>query len=162
MELAFFIFASGIIGTALAVVLFRNIFRASLMLILCFFLVAGLFVTLYADFLAAIQVLIYVGSISILIILAIMLTREIQTGNLSNRLRAPALFTGAGVTLVLILTSVGTDWNVSTLKPAENTTALLAELLFSTDSFMMAVAMAAILLLTAIIGAIILVRSDDK
>lgn len=162
MELAFFIFAAGIIGTALAVVLFRNIFRASLMLILCFFLIAGLFVTLYADFLAAIQVLIYVGAISVLIILAIMLTREIQTGNLSNRLNLPALLTGAGVSLTLIVTTMGTDWNVSPAQPMEDTTSRLAELLFSADNFMLAVAMAAILLLATIIGAIILVRGNEK
>ncbi|MDV2989167.1 MAG: NADH-quinone oxidoreductase subunit J [Dehalogenimonas sp.] len=161
MEIAFFIFAAGIIGTALAVVLLKNIFRASLMLVLCFFLIAGLFITLFADFLAAIQVLIYVGAISVLIILAIMLTREIQTGNLSNRLKTPALFAGGGVTLALIATTVTTDWNISAAAPAEDTTASLAALLFAADGYMLAVEMAAVLLLTAIIGAIILVR-DNK
>ncbi|MGI2335501.1 MAG: NADH-quinone oxidoreductase subunit J family protein [Dehalogenimonas sp.] len=161
MEIAFFIFAAGIIGSALAVVILKDIFRASLMLVLCFFLIAGLFVTLYADFLAAIQVLIYVGAISVLIILAIMLTREIQTGNLTNRLKTPALFGAGGVTLALIATTVMTDWNVSSAAPAEDTTSQLAALLFAPDAFMLAVEMAAILLLTAIIGAIILVR-DNK
>lgn len=161
MEIAFLIFAAGIIGTALAVVLLKNIFRASLMLVLCFFLIAGLFITLFADFLAAIQVLIYVGAISVLIILAIMLTREIQTGNLSNRLKTPALLAGGGVTAALIVTTVMTDWNISAAAPVEDTTANLAALLFAADGYMLAVEMAAVLLLTAIIGAIILVR-DNK
>jgi NADH-quinone oxidoreductase subunit J len=161
MEIAFFILAAGIIGAALGVVLLKDIFRASLMLVLCFFLIAGLFITLFADFLAAIQVLIYVGAISVLIILAIMLTREIQTGNLTNRLKTPALFAGGGVTLALIATTVMTDWNISGAAPAEDTTASLAALLFAADGYMLAVEMAAVLLLTAIIGAIILVR-DNK
>lgn len=161
MELAFFLFAAGIIGSALAVVLLKNIFRASLMLILCFFLVAGLFVTLFADFLAAIQVLIYVGAISVLIILAIMLTREIQTGNLSNRLKTPALLAGGGVTLALIVTTSLTDWNISTAQPVEDTTSELAAQLFAAEGYMLPLEMAAVLLLAAIIGAIILVRDKD-
>ena len=71
MAIAFLIFSAGIVVSALAVVVLKNVFRASLMLVLCFFLVAGLFASLSADFLAAIQVLIYVGAISVLIILAI-------------------------------------------------------------------------------------------
>ena len=158
MEIGFFIFAAGILLSALAVVLLKNVFRASLMLVLCFFLVAGLFVTLSADFLAAIQVLIYVGAISVLIILAIMLTREIQLGSLTNRLGLPALLASGGISLALIITTLATDWNISDAPPVENTTPELAALLFSTDGFMLPLEMAGVLLLTAIIGAIILVR----
>ena len=158
MAIAFFIFSAGIIVSALAVVLLKNIFRASLMLILCFFLVAGLFASLSADFLAAIQVPIYVGAISVLIILAIMLTREIQLGSLTNKLALPALVASGFVSAALIFAILTTDWKVSDAPPADPTTPALATLLFSPENFMLPLEMAAVLLLTAIIGAIILVR----
>ena len=67
LDIAFWILAIVGIAAALVVVLLRNVFRAALSLVLCFVTVAGIYVTLSADFLAAVQVLIYVGGISVLI-----------------------------------------------------------------------------------------------
>jgi len=158
LDIAFWILAIVGIGAALAVVLLNDIFRAALCLILCFLAVAGIYVTLSADFLAAVQVLIYVGAISVLIILAIMLTREVQRGSPSNRLRIPAflvaiLFLG-GVSFAML----NTTWQVSVAPPLEPTTPALAGLLFGEGGFILAVEIAAILLLAAILGAIVLVR----
>jgi NADH-quinone oxidoreductase subunit J len=158
LEIAFWVLAVVGVVAALAVVLLRDVFRAALSLILCFLVVAGIYVTLSADFLAAVQVLIYVGAISVLIILAIMLTREVQRGNLSNKLRIPAF-----VVAVLLLGVVGfavlnTPWQVSTVSPLEPTTAALAGRLFGEGGFILVVDIAAVLLLTAILGAIVLVR----
>ena len=61
-------------------VFLRNVFRAALALILCFIAVAGIYITLSADFLAAVQILVYVGAISVLIILAIMMTQGSPAG----------------------------------------------------------------------------------
>ena len=157
IEIAFWILAAVTVVAALAVVLLRNLFRAALFLVLCFLAVAGIFVTLSADFLAAVQILIYVGAISVLIILAIMLTREVQRGSLSNRFRLPALavaiiFAGA---MSLVLTD--TPWSLSSEAPLEPTTAPLANSLFS-EGFVLPVEIAAAVLLAAILGAIILVR----
>ncbi len=158
LDIAFWVLAIVGIVAALAVVLLRDVFRAALSLILCFLTVAGIYVTLSADFLAAVQVLIYVGAISVLIILAIMLTREVQRGSPSNKLRIPAfvvaiLFLGA-VSFALI----NTPWQVSTVPPLEPTTAALAVRLFGEGGFILAVEIAAVLLLAAILGAIVLVR----
>jgi len=158
LEIAFWVLAVAGVVAALAVVLLRDVFRAALSLILCFLVVAGIYITLSADFLAAVQVLIYVGAISVLIILAIMLTREVQRGSLSNKLRIPAF-----VVAVLLLGVVGfavlnTPWQVSTVPPLEPTTAALAGRLFGEGGFILAVEIAAVLLLTAILGAIVLVR----
>lgn len=158
LEIAFWVLAVVGVVAALAVVLLRDVFRAALSLILCFLVVAGIYVTLSADFLAAVQVLIYVGAISVLIILAIMLTREVQRGNLSNKLRIPAF-----VVAVLLLGVVGfavlnTPWQVSTVSPLEPTTAALAGRLFGEGGFILVVDITAVLLLTAILGAIVLVR----
>jgi len=158
LAVAFWILAVIGILAALGVVLLRNVFRAALSLILCFIAIAGIYVTLHADFLAAVQILIYVGAISILIIIAIMLTREVQYGSPSNKLRIPAfivsiLFLGA-VTFVML----NTRWQVSSLAPQEPTTSALAGKLFGAGGFILPVEIAALLLLAAIIGAIVLVR----
>jgi len=158
LDIAFWVLAIVGIAAALAVVLLRDIFRAALFLILCFLTVAGIYVTLSADFLAAVQVLIYVGAISVLIILAIMLTREVQRGSPSNRLRIPAF-----VVAILFLGVVGfamlkTPWQVSVELPVEPTTAALAVRLFGENGFILPVEIAAVLLLAAILGAIVLVR----
>jgi NADH-quinone oxidoreductase subunit J len=95
LDIAFWVLAIVGVAAALGVVLLRNVFRAALTLVLCFVSVAGIYITLSADFLAAVQILIYVGGISILIILAVMLTRDVQHGSPSNRLRIPALVVAA-------------------------------------------------------------------
>ncbi len=158
LEIAFWILAVVSVAAALAVVLLRNVFRAALALVLCLLAVAGIYVTLSADFLAIVQILIYVGGISVLIILAIMLTRDIHHGSLSNKLRMPAL-----VVSILFLGAVGyattnTLWQISGAPPVEPTTAGLAGKLFGEGGFILPVEIAAVLLLAAILGAIVLVR----
>ncbi len=157
-DIAFWILAVVSVVAALAVVSLRNIFRAALTLVLCFLTVAGLYVTLSADFLAAVQILVYVGAISILIILGIMLTQEIQRGSPSNQFRIPAF-----IIAILFLGTVGfallnSTWQVTALAPMEPTTQTLAGRLFGEDGFILVVEIAAVLLLSAIIGAIVLVR----
>ncbi len=158
LDIAFWILAVIGVLAALAVVLLGDVFRAALSLILCFLAVAGIYITLSADFLAAVQVLIYVGAISVLIILAIMLTREVQQGSPANRLRIPAFFVAvlffAGVAFALL----NTPWPVSVTPPPESTTSALAGLLFGEGGFILPVEIAAVLLLAAILGAIVLVR----
>ena len=158
ISIAFWILAIIGVIAALAVVLLRDIFRAALSLVLCFLTVAGIYITLSADFLAAVQILIYVGAISVLIILAIMLTREVQHGSPPNRLQIPAflvavLFLG-GVAFAML----NTPWPVSSAPPLEPTTPALAGLLFGEGGFILPVEIAPILLLAAILGAIALAR----
>ena len=90
-DIVFWILSVLAIGGALGVVLVPDLFRAALLLIMVFIAVAGFFILLSAEFLAVVQVLIYVGAIAILIIFAIMLTRDVQRGNLPNRLQIPAV-----------------------------------------------------------------------
>jgi len=158
LEIAFWVLAILVIVAALAVVFLRDIFRAALCLVLCFLAVAGIYVTLSADFLAVVQVLIYVGAISVLIILAIMLTRGVQRGSPSNKLRIPAFLVA-----ILFLGAVGfavfnTPWQIAGVPPVEPTTSALAVKLFGEGGFILAVEIAAVLLLAAILGAIVLVR----
>ena len=158
LEAAFWILAVIGVVAALAVVSLRNVFRAALSLIVCFLTVAGIYVTLSADFLAVAQVLIYVGAIAVLIILAIMLTREVHRGSPSGKLRIPALVVGILFLGVVSFAMVSTQWQVSTVPPLEPTTSALAGMLFGEGGFILAVEIAGVLLLAAILGAIVLVR----
>ena len=158
LDIAFWVLAIVGIAAALAVVLLRNIFRAALSLILCFLAVAGIYITLHADFLAAVQVLIYVGAISVLIILVIMLTREVHRGSPSSKLRIPAFVVAILFLGVMGFAMLNTPWQVAVVAPLELTTAALATKLFGEGGFILAVEIAAVLLLAAILGAMVLVR----
>ncbi len=158
LVIAFWILAVVGVLAALGVVLLRNVFRAALSLVLCFLAVAGIYVTLSADFLAAAQILIYVGAISVLIILAIMMTRDIQQGNPSNKLRIPAFLVAIVFLGVMVFAVINTRWQIASTAPLFPTTSGLAARLFGERGFILPVEIAAVLLLSAIIGAIVLAR----
>jgi NADH-quinone oxidoreductase subunit J len=158
LSVSFWILAVIAVTAALAVVLLNNVFRSALSLVLCFLVVAGIYLTLSADFLAVVQILVYVGAISVLIMLAIMLTREVQRGSSSNRLRIPAFFVAALFLGGIIYALVNTNWQISSASPLEPTTPAIAGLLFGEGGFILPLEIAPILLVAAIIGAIVLVR----
>ena len=171
-DIAFWVIAVSTIVAAVAVVQLRDLFRAALFLIVSFLGVAGMFVLLRAEFLAAVQVLIYVGAISVLIIFAILMTRDVEEGSPSNRLRIPAGVVAALFAAVAIFVAVSTDWNLletavdgaalsddAVEKVGEvfsNTIPWIARLLIR--DFVLAFEVASVLLLAAIIGALALVR----
>ncbi len=154
----FWILAVVAVAAALAVILLKDVFRAALALILLFLIIAGIYITLNADFLAVVQILVYVGAISILIIVAIMLTRDVQHGNPAGKFRVPAIVVGVLLLVVLIFTMVSTPWDLSSAPPREPTAAFLGQQLFGLGGYLLPVQIVAILLLTAILGAIVLLR----
>ena len=158
LEIAFWILAVIAVAAALSVVLLRNVFRAALALIASFLTVAGIYITLSADFLAAVQILVYVGAISVLIILSIMLTREVQQGSPSSKLKIPAFIAAIIFLGVVGFTVLNTPWQISSMPPLEPTTPFLASKLLGEGGFILPVEIAAVLLLAAILGAIVLVR----
>jgi NADH-quinone oxidoreductase subunit J len=155
---AFWIMAVVAVISALGVVFLRNVFRAALSLVLCFITVAGLYITLSADFLAAVQILVYVGAISVLIILAIMMTREVPQGSPANRMKIPAFLVALVLLAVMIFTVTNTSWQIASERPLVPTTTPLALTLFSQSGFILPVEIAAMLLLAAILGAIVIAR----
>jgi NADH-quinone oxidoreductase subunit J len=160
---AFWIMAIVVVIAALGVVFLRNIFRAALALILCFITVAGLYLTLSADFLAAVQILVYVGAISVLIILAIMMTREVTRGSPSSlKMRFPAFLIAAVLLGLMIYTVTASPWRIAVEAPLTPTTIPLATKLFSQQGFILPVEIAATLILAAILGAIVIAREKDK
>jgi NADH-quinone oxidoreductase subunit J len=155
---AFWIMAVVVVIAALGVIFLRNVFRAALSLILCFITVAGLYITLSADFLAAVQILVYVGAISVLIILAIMMTRDVQQGSPANRMKIPAFLVAVVLLGIMIYTVTNTSWQIASESPLTPTTVPLSLNLFSENGFILPVEIAAMLLLAAILGAIVIAR----
>ena len=171
-DVMFWVIAVSSIAASAAVVLLRDVFRAALFLVVAFLGVAGMFVLLRAEFLAAVQVLIYVGAISVLIIFAILMTRDVEEGSPANRLRIPAGIAAALFAAVAVFVVVGADWNM--LEDAAGDGAIGGDVLakisevFSNTipwiagllvrDFVLAFEVASILLLAAMIGALALIR----
>ena len=110
-DVIFWLLSLTAIIAALGVVLVRDLFRSVLLLAVVFICVGGFFVLMSAEFLAVVQILIYVGAISILFVFAIMLTRNVRQGNSSNRLQTPAIFLSTLVLAALVVVAFGTEWN---------------------------------------------------
>src|SRR5207253_8283037 len=92
------------LAAALGTVLARNLVHAGLFLVAFFFTIACQFVLLEAEFLAALQVLVYIGAVAILLMFGIMLTRNIQGADPASAASAwqlPGLVAGLGIFLVL-------------------------------------------------------------
>lgn len=155
---AFWTMAVVMVVAALAVIFLRNVFRAALSLILCFIAVAGIYITLSADFLAAVQILVYIGAISVLIILGIMMTRDVQKGSPVNKIQIPAVIVAAVLLGILVYTVAKTSWNIAAQAPLTPTTVPLAAKLFSENGFILPVEIGAVLLLAAILGSIVITR----
>jgi NADH-quinone oxidoreductase subunit J len=140
------------------VVLVRNLLHAVLFLILSFVGMAGLFITLSADFVAVVQVLIYAGAIAVLMIFAVMLTPRSARDNAGNLLQLPALLLSgllaAGVTFVVI----ETNWREASRGSFDTTAAAIGESLL--DPFVLPFEIASVLLVAAMVGAIVLVQED--
>ncbi|MBM3172238.1 MAG: NADH-quinone oxidoreductase subunit L [Chloroflexi bacterium] len=157
-DIVFYLVAAVTVAAALAVVLLRNVFRAALSLIVLFVAVAALYITLHADFLAVVQILVYVGAISILIIVALMLTHEMQQGSPAGKLRIPAIIVGVLLLGTLVFAVLNTNWQISAVAPLEKTTEAIGIKLFGEGGFLLPVEIAAIMLLSAVLGAIVMIR----
>jgi NADH:ubiquinone oxidoreductase subunit 6 (subunit J) len=104
IQALFVLIAAAGLAAALGTILARNLVRAALYLVAFFFTVACVFVLLEAEFLAALQVLIYIGAVAIILMFGIMLTRNIQGDDPTHTPSAwklPGLVAGFGVFLVL-------------------------------------------------------------
>ncbi len=113
VDIIFWALSAASILVALGVVFQPNVFRGALLLVLVFLSTVGFFVLLNAEFLAVVQVLIYVGAIAVLIVFITVLTGDVQRGNLPNRaLHIPAVLASSLLVAAIIFVAVSTDWNV--------------------------------------------------
>ncbi|MGQ9572486.1 MAG: NADH-quinone oxidoreductase subunit J [Dehalococcoidia bacterium] len=155
---AFWVLAVVTVGAALMVVAVRNLIHAVLFLILSFLGVAGLYLTLSADFVAITQILIYAGAVSVLILFAILLTPRAARDNAETFLQLPGLVLAAMVAVTIGAVALVTDWNEATRGPFSETAAAIGEALL--DKYVLPFEIASVVLLAAMVGAIVLVRED--
>jgi NADH-quinone oxidoreductase subunit J len=159
-QILFILFGAITLGAALMVVTRRNVFHAALFLILSFFGVAGLYVLLEAPFLAAMQLFIYVGGIAILIVFAIMLTREMMNPAApgANRQWGSALLVAVALCGVLGWVALNHDWKVTPGPVSADSMANLGKALVDPQGFVLPFEVTAVLLLVTFIGAVTIAR----
>ena len=155
---AFWILAVITVGSALGVAAVRNLIHSVALLIVTFAGLAGLYITLSADFIAVVQVLIYIGAIVILIIFAIVLTPRAGRLNQEGFMLLPALALAVLVAGTMIFVAFDTNWAISEREGFEETATAIGDLLL--DKYALPFEIASVLLLSAIIGAILLVRPE--
>ena len=160
--LVFYLVALVVVGSACIVAFSRNIVHSAFSLLGTFGGVAALYVFLGADFVAAVQVLIYVGGILVLILFAVMLTHRISDIQITNRTvgRIPGLVAGAVLLGILVYAIAGTDWAKAKEVAYEPTTAVIGNLFLG--EYLLPFQIAAVVLLVALIGAITLSRKEIK
>ena len=155
----FWLFAAVLIGSALLVVTMRDIIRCGLAMIVCFGALAGIYAIIGAPLLAAAQVIVYIGAISVLILFAIMLT---QTKDAPSRLvfqtqAVPAAIAAIIIAIVLALAIGATDWGEAA-KRVRLTAEAMSSVLF--NSFVLPFEIVSVLLLAAVIGGVYLAKRE--
>ena len=159
---SFGILGAMMIGAAIGVVLFPNIVHSAFLLGGVFISMSGLYLLLNGDFVAAAQVLIYVGAVNVLILFAIMLVNKRQDFAPFPSTGVRKLLTAVvslGLFGLLSAMVLATPWAYSTPPVAgENSVVVIGEHLFS--DFLLPFELASILLLIAMVGAIILARRE--
>ncbi len=167
VAIAFWVLAAVAVLCSLLVITSRNPVASVLYLVVTFFCLAGLFVTLHSHFLAAIQVIVYAGAIMVLFLFVVMLLNlgtpqwfDVAT----TPLKAVALVLGIGFVGVLAAAGVG-DFEPSATGPAAGvhpdvlgSTEAIATALYS--AYYLPFLVTALLLLVAMVGAVVLARRE--
>ncbi len=156
--LGFFLLAIATLAAALLTVTVRNVVHAALALVGTFFGVAGIYLLLEAEFLAVVQVLIYVGAISVLILFAIMLTRGLMrtTDTGVNSQWAAAAVVAVLLFLGMTVMVVAAPWRIATQSITVDIVPTLGRLLVTT--YVLPFEVISILLLGALVGALMIAR----
>ena len=159
--IAFAVLAIMIVGSALAVVLTKNLFHAVLWLALALTGTAGIFLMLDAEFLAAVQLLLYAGGIVTVVVFAIVVTERLvgeRIAQTSRRLVAGAIVCA---TLLMLLVSAIARQPLATERPTmpEQLTQEIGETVLT--RFVLPFELLAVLMLVALLGAIYFARAED-
>lgn len=158
----FYLIALITVVSAAGVAFSRNIVYSAFSLVGTFGGVAAIYILLGADFVAGVQVLIYVGGILVLILFAIMLTHRISEVHISNRAvgRVPALIV-SGILIALLVTIIlQNPWAKAEKVVHEPTTSKIGDLFL--QHYLLPFELASVVLLVALIGAVILSRKEVR
>ncbi|MCW2568037.1 MAG: NADH-ubiquinone/plastoquinone oxidoreductase chain 6 [Mycobacterium sp.] len=151
------------VGAGLMVVTTRHVVRAGLWLVVSLGAVAGLYLTLAAELVAWVQVLIYVGAVVVLLLFAVMLTRApVGASDDLDRTRWPAVLVGlgAGGSLVTLLVHAFRGVYVDTAGVDTAGPELMGQVLFS--RWVLPFEVLSVLLLAALVGAIVMSRRTPE
>ena len=158
---AFWGLAVLLIGSALAVVLTKNLFHSVLWLALSLTAVAGIFLSLDAEFLAAVQLLLYAGGVITIVVFAIVVTERLvgeRITQVSRRLLTGVIL--AGALLVALLRFLrGAELPVERPVVAVDVTRVLGQVLMT--EFVLPFELLAVLLLIGLLGALYFARPED-
>ena len=159
-DILFFVLAEILLGSGLLVVTMRDIIRCGLAMIVCFGALAGIYVTVGAPLVAATQVLVYIGAISVLILFAIMLTQtKVGSTKLVFQTQAVGAAIAAIVLAVVIALTVGaTDWR-GVAQRAHTATDQLARVLFA--DYVLPFEVVSVLLLAAVVGGVFIAKREE-
>jgi NADH-quinone oxidoreductase subunit J len=157
-QVVFFYFASVIAAAAMLVVALRNPIYSALSLLIMFFHVAGLYVTLHAEFLAAVQIIVYAGAILVLYLFVVMLL-SLKQDERYHRQWPMAAFVGLSLIVEAIILTAMTH-RTTPPAPIEHlgNTEAIGDVLYTTYLFPFEVA--SLILLVAMIGAILLAKRE--
>jgi NADH-quinone oxidoreductase subunit J len=158
----FYLIAAVTVASAAIVAFSRNIIYSAFSLLGAFAGVAGIYVFLGADFVAAVQLLIYVGGILVLILFAVMLTHRITDVEITNRAagRIPGLVLIAVLLALLIQTTRETPWAKAKEIVYTPTSAKIGDMFL--QDYLLPFELASLVLLAALIGAVVLARKEMK
>jgi len=158
-DLLFIVLAAVMVGSALLVVTMRDIIRCGLAMIICFAALAGLYVFAGAPVVAAAQVLVYIGAISVLVLFAIMLTQtKAGPAALVFQTQAiPAAIAAAVLALLIAVTVAATDWGDTGVRVWTSAIDLASKLF---KSYTLPFEVVSVLLLAAVIGAVFIAKRE--
>jgi len=159
---AFGILTAMTLGGALGVVLLDNIVYSAFLLGGVFTSMAGLYILLNAGFVAAAQVLVYVGAVNVLILFGIMLVNKEQEFTPIKQAWVGKVATGGvcvGLFALLTASVLNTPWAISAEVPTGEMATVVIGIHFFTD-YLLPFELASVLLLIALIGAIVLARRE--
>lgn len=163
----FSLFAIGAVATAMLTITRRNPVASAMSLVAHFFMLSGLYLTLEAQFVAAVQVLVYAGAIMVLVVFVIMLLnlgKEQQLAERANLIRLAGGTATAGLFAVMVLMSLmGRPTGANALSDkavAIGTTEAVGQSLFT--QYLFPFEAVSLLLLAALIGAVILAKRHVK
>lgn len=163
--IGFWVLSAITVASSVLVLLARNLMHALVFLVLAFLGMAGLFLTLSADFIAVAQILIYAGSISVLMVFAVMLTPLASRNNGNSLYVLPGLVAGLGIASLVGFVAVDTEWAERTgdalaATDFASTVSEVGQLLLG--RYVLAFEVASVMLLVALMGAILLVQERRR
>jgi NADH-quinone oxidoreductase subunit J len=159
--LAFVVVSIVLIGSALAVVLSKNLFHSVLWLALALTGTAGIFLMLDAEFLAAVQLLLYAGGVITIVVFAIVVTEHLVGERLSQTSRGiiPGLLVSASLATIVVTTIRKTELPYARPEIAADLTKALGVSVLTDHA--LAFELVGVLLVTALIGSIYFARPED-